>query len=50
MVPELEGKEGLLVPESYRIDVLVDDTVVVEAKPWKGSAPWLVPFCSKTNA
>jgi GxxExxY protein len=24
--------EGLLVPESYRIDVLVDDTVVVEAK------------------
>ncbi len=24
--------EGLLVPESYRIDVLVDDAVVVEAK------------------
>ena len=24
--------EGLLVPESYRLDVLVDDTVVVEAK------------------
>jgi hypothetical protein len=24
--------EGLLVPESYRLDVLVDATVVVEAK------------------
>lgn len=24
--------EGLLVPESYRIDLLVDDAVVVEAK------------------
>jgi iron complex transport system substrate-binding protein len=24
--------EGLLVPEAYRLDLLVDDTVIVEAK------------------
>jgi GxxExxY protein len=31
--------EGLLIPESYRIDLLVDDSVVVEAKTVESLTP-----------